>query len=148
MNTAVTLTAAEFRQIHNALCLASNRSIEETVDIIREALQGAYAQDDAAFDRKHSHYRTVQEKHGLKSTWSLYEVEDMDSPHPYPGSSFVIYNNHWGHKPMHAAVWGPNWTDIYKAADACIQESGDGHHVFIEAFELKNGNELHLITGS
>ena len=148
MNTAVTLTAEQFRQIHNALCFAHADGIQKTVETIREALANAYAQEHAAFDRKHRHYRTVREKHGLKSTWSLYEVEDLDSPHPYPGSSFVIYNDHWGDKPMHAAVWGPNWTDIYKAADACIQESGDGHHVFIEAFELKNGNELHLITGS
>ena len=43
MNTAVTLTADEFREIHNALCFANSKGIEATVDAIREALAGAYA---------------------------------------------------------------------------------------------------------
>lgn len=162
MNCSPTLTAEEFKTVHNALWELDNsvRQLEEVIhpdmyvklaraaSKIRKGLEGAYEQDSDAFERKHSHYRTVQEQHGLKSTWSLYEVEDLNSPHPYPGSSFVIYKDHWGDKPVHAAVWGPTWADIYKAADACIQGSGDGHHVFIEGFELKNGNELHMSTGS
>jgi len=144
MNTAVTLTAEQFRQIHNALCLASGRSIEETVDIIREALQGAYAQDDAAFDRKNSYFRRYQAEHKLETIWSMYELDEHGflQDHDYPADAFVCYQG------SHVPVFGSTWGDIYRAADWAIRNSGDDHHIFIEAFELKNGNELHLITGS
>jgi hypothetical protein len=144
MNVAVTLTADEFKTIHNALCFAQSKSIEETVDIIREALQGAYAQDNAAFDRKNSYFRRFQAEHKLETIWSMYELDEHGflQDHPYPADAFVCYQG--GHVP----VFGSTWGDIYRAADWAIRNSGDDHHIFIEAFKLKNGNELHLITGS
>ena len=45
-------------------------------------------------------------------------------------------------------MFGATWGDIYRAADWAIRNSGDSHHIFIEGFELRNGNELHLVTGS
>jgi len=152
MNCAPTLTREEFKVLHNTLWELGNiqdSRVQELVERIRSvALKGAYEQDSTAFERQHEHYSKVREELGLRAIWSVYEVEDLHSAHPYPGSSFVIYKDHWGEKPIHAAVWGPTWADIYKAADACIQGSGDDHHVFIEGFEVKNYNELHMITGS
>ena len=144
MNTAVTLTAEEFTRIHNALCFAPNRGLEATVDAIREALKGAYAQDEAAFDRKMDYFRRFQEEHKLEAIWSIYELEEHGflKAHPYTSDAFVVYQG--GHVP----VFGDTWGDIYRAADWAIRNSGDQHHIFIEAFELWNGNELHLVTGS
>jgi hypothetical protein len=144
MNTAVTLTAEEFRQIHNALCFANSKGIEATVDAIREALAGAYRQEEQDFDRKMDYFRRFQTENKLEAIWSMYEIEEHGflKDHPYPSDAFVCYQG--GHVP----VFGPTWADIYRAADWAIRNSGDSHHIFIEHFELKNGNELHLVTGS
>jgi len=152
MIVAPTLTREEFKVLHNTLWeldKVNDPTVQNLVERIRTvALKGAYEQDTAAFERQFEHYSKVREELGLRAMWSVYEVEDLHAAHPYPGSSFVVYRDHWGDKPIHAAVWGSTWADIYKAADACIQGSGDDHHVFIENFEVENYNELRLITGS
>jgi len=144
MNTSVTLTADEFKQIHNALCFAQSKGIEATVETIRAALASAYEQDDAVFDRKMNYFRRFQQEHKLEAIWSIYELEEHGflKDHPYTSDAFVVYQG--GHVP----VFGSTWGDIYRAADWAIRNSGDQHHIFIEAFELRNGNELHLVTGS
>ncbi len=144
MNCSVTLTAEEFKQIHNALCFARADNVEKTVETIREALKGAYEQDSTVFDRKMDYFNRFQEEQQLTSIWSMYELDELDflQHHPYPSDAFVVY--HGGHVPVSGSTWG----DIYRAADQAIRNSGDQHHIFIEAFELRNGNELHLVTGS
>jgi hypothetical protein len=144
MNTAVTLTAEEFTRIHNALCFAPNRGLDATVDAIREALAGAYRQEEQDFDRKMAYYNRFKAENKLETIWSMYEIGEHGflRDHPYPDTAFVCYRG--GHVP----VFGSTWGDIYRAADWAIRNSGDSHHIFIEAFELKNGNELHLVTGS
>jgi hypothetical protein len=144
MNTAVTLTAEEFSKIHNALCFANSKGIEATVDAIREALAGAYAQENQDFESKMDYYREFQNANQLAAIWSMYELEEHGflADHPYPSDAFVCYQG------AHVPVFGPTWGDIYRAADWAIRNSGDSHHIFIEHFELKNGNELHLVTGS
>lgn len=152
MNCNVTLTADEFKTLHNALYAlgnVDNEQVAQQVEIIRGALKGAYEQDDAAFDRKHSHYSDVRKDLGLDAIWSMYEIDNLNERHPFPSDAFVVYKNHWGeNKQVHCAVYGGTWAAVYVAANACIRNSGDEHHVFIENFELKNGNELHMTTGS
>ena len=144
MLTSVTLTAEEFSKIHNALCFAQTKGLEATVDTIRSALKGAYEQEDSVFDRKMDYFHRFQEEHKLETIWSMYELDEHGflQDHPYPSDAFVCYQG--GHVP----VFGSTWGDIYRAADWAIRNSGDMHHIFIEGFELKNGNELHLVTGS
>ena len=69
MNTSVTLTADEFRQIHNALCFANSKSIEETVETIRAALAGAYQQEQSDFDSKIDYYRRFQQDNKFEAIW-------------------------------------------------------------------------------
>lgn len=144
MLCSVTLTAEEFKTIHNALCFAPNRGLDATVDAIREALKGAYEQENTVFERKMDYYRRFQKEHKLEAIWSMYELDEHGflKDHPYSSDAFVCYQG------QHVPVFGNTWGDIYRAADWAIRNSGDQHHIFIEAFELKNGNELHLVTGS
>ena len=144
MNTSVTLTADEFREIHNALCFASSKGLEATVDAIRGALAGAYAQENQDFESKHDYYDRFKTDNKLEAIWSMYDtpIHGFLADHPYPSDAFVCYQG--GHVP----VFGSTWGDVYRAADWAIRNSGDSHHIFIEAFELRNGNELHLVTGS
>lgn len=153
MNCSPTLTAEEFKVLHNSLwelgCI-DNPKVQELVERIRSvALKGAYEQDNASFDRKFEHYRRIQEELGLRSVWSVYEVDNLSERHPYEGATRVVYKDHWG-KPVSKQINGLTWAALYVAADACIRDSGDDHHIFIEQFTPIKGSdfELNLTTGS
>jgi hypothetical protein len=161
MECDVTLTKDEFKQIHNALFyldglaqqlngvinseLAAKLS-KHTAEI-RAGLAGAYEQEHRAFKSKASTFEAARSKIGARAVWSIYEVEDMSLEHPWQNTTAVLYEDHWGDKPVQALIEGSTWADLYKAADIAIKRSGDEHHVFIEAFDPK-GEFLLLRTGS
>ena len=161
----VTLRAEDFRTVHNTLC--ELREVEQSLNsVINEqmaqrlhrvvkgfefGLADAYQQDSVQFDAKMDYYHHFKESNGLSSIWSIYELPVLGflEPHPYPSDAFVVYTQHWGAvKDRHYPVQGTTWADVYRAADLAIGGSGDDHHIFIERFQVKNGNELHLTTGS
>ena len=155
MNCSPTLTAEEFKVLHNSLCALSNINhprVSELVERIRKiALKGAYEQDSAAFDRKWKQYDHWKDHYGLTSTWSLYEVENMTLCHPYKDAEYVVYDQHWGDGgEVVRKIEGRDWNALYRAADSAIQASGDGHHCFIESFEpiADKPGHLRLSTGS
>jgi hypothetical protein len=158
MNTAVTLTADEFKVLHNSLYDLNQLAyyhhvpkVEEIVERIRKvALKSAYEQDQADFDRKHREYQHWQQHYGLRSTWSLYRVNLMTTCHPYKDATHVVYDEHWGDKEVVVEIDGKDWNALYRAADAAIQQSGDSHHCFIESFSITEDKpgHLRLHTGS
>lgn len=150
MNCDVTIKAEDFKTIHNVLWELQYRDgvdVDAAVEKIRGALEDAYAQESNVFERKNNHYSQVKEELGAQSIWSIYEIADLDQPHPYQSGLFVSYKDHWGAEAQHCAVYGNTWRDLYRAADNCIRNSGDEHHIFIENFRLV-GNNLVLTTGS
>ena len=150
MNCDVTIKAEDFNTIHNVLWELQYRDgvdVDAAVEKIRGALEDAYAQESNVFERKNNHYSQVKEELGAQSIWSIYEIADLDQPHPYQSGLFVSYKDHWGAEAQHCAVYGNTWRDLYRAADNCIRNSGDEHHIFIENFRLV-GNNLVLTTGS
>lgn len=156
MNCSPTLTAEEFKVLHNTLWELSNidhPKVTELVERIRnDALKSAYEQDAREFDRKHDHYREVQGLNGFKSIWSIFEVDDINAYSGITGATKLIYKNHWG-TPVVIDV-DPNralsWLDLYELADQAIAQSGDTHHIFIERIALTQGSVgvLELQTGS
>jgi len=158
MNTAVTLTADEFKVLHNSLYDLNQLAyyhhvpkVEEIVERIRKvALKSAYEQDQADFDRKHCEYQHWQQHYGLRSTWSMYQVNLMTTCHPYKDATHVVYDEHWGDKEVVVKIDGKDWNALYRAADSAICESGDGHHCFIESFSIieDRPGHLRLHTGS
>lgn len=153
MNCNPTLTAEEFKIIHNTLWELEYQGLDGRVgaERIREALKNAYAQDNRAFEQKHDQYRHWQEHYGLKSMWSLYEVDNMTICHPYKDAEYVVYDEHWGEGgEVVRKIEGRDWNALYRAADAAIQASGDGHHCFIESFTpiADRPGHLRLHTGS
>lgn len=151
MNCNVTLTAEEFKNLHNALWRLGNIQdpiVEEQVSIIRGALEGAYQQELEDSDRRYAHYDSVREKLGMNAIWSMYEVDDLNAKHPYVGADMLIYTDHSGKvKYIGRSIEGDTWLDLYRAADLAITDSGDDHHIFIEAF-TQQGSTLKLSTGS
>jgi hypothetical protein len=103
------------------------------------------------FDRKFDMYKEVRTANQFRAVWSLYEVEDFGSAHPFSSHAVVKYVDHWGDgENTTIAVEGSTWLDLYKAADQAIRNSGDGHHVYIEKFAPSTTEQdvLYLHTGS
>lgn len=165
MNTSPTITAEDFKTIHNALC--EMRSVYETIQgVVREpitdklasairemetGLKDAYEQDNKAFDDKYEHYNDVRNQLGLDhAVWSIFEVNNLSDRHPFEDADRVVYKDHWGEKPVSCSINGSTWAALYIAANACIRDSGDAHHVFIEQFKPAKDDlrTLVLSTGS
>jgi hypothetical protein len=159
------LTAEEFKTIHNGLCDLES-AIQRLEDVIkpelyvklakaaseiRLGLNGAYEQDRQAGDLKFSHYDDVRKQLGLdNSVWSIYEVDNLSDRHPYADADRVVYKDHWGKNPVSCSINGSTWAALYIAANACIRDSGDDHHIFIEDFrpDENDSRTLYLSTGS
>ena len=155
MNCNPTLTAEEFKVLHNSLWELSNIDHPKVAELVerirRQALAGAYEQDNRAFERKHDQYRHWQEHYGLKTVWSIYEVDNMTLCHPYKDAEYVVYSDHWGEGgEVVRRIEGKDWNALYRAADSAIQASGDEHHIFIESFDpiVDKPGHLRLSTGS
>ena len=165
MNCNPTLTAEEFKTVHNALWeLDQVRSqLDEVLkpelymslvtarNNIRKGLEGAYKQDNESFETKSNHFDDVKAQLGMDhSEWSIYEVNNMADRHPFEGADRVVYKDHWGSKPVSCSVQGLTWAALWIAANACIRDSGDEHHVYIERFspDKDDSRTLILQTGS
>ena len=166
MNCSPTLTAEEFKQVHNGM-YRLNLAIDSVADVIhpsllkellqaqkeiRQGLEGAYQQDSDSFDNKNEHYSEMKDALGLKSIWSIYEVDELGDQHKFGDKPVQLaYHDHWGNNgPVFVEIKGGTWVDLYEAADQAIRLSGDEHHVFIEAFRVNPEcpEQLILTTGS
>lgn len=165
MNCSPTISANDFKSIHNALydldvvCEHLEDVLKPELylklakvrNTIRESLADAYLQDDTAFTRKSKHYDQVKEQLGIQfSEWSLYEVDNLNDRHPFEGATRLVYRDHWGAGPVERQINGSTWTALWLAANACIRDSGDEHHVFIEQFKVSDEDPSLLVmqTGS
>lgn len=145
MNCSVTLTAEEFKNLHNALWrlgTLQDPRVEEQVSIIRDALAGAYQQELEDSDRRYAHYNGVREKLGMNAIWSMYEVDDLEAKHDFSGVSWLVYREHSGKCSVWREITGDTWLDLYRAADLAMADSEDQHHVFIEHFSRQGTMEL------
>jgi len=164
MNCSPTLTADEFKNLHNGLweldCMVQSllegnsregQKLATIAKTLRDSLKGAYEQDRKSFEEKSTHYDDVRDQLGLtNSTWSIYEVDNLADRHPFHGAVKVMYKDHWGAKPVTRDVVGATWAALYVAANACIRDSGDSHHIYIEQFKpsKEDASVLILTTGS
>jgi hypothetical protein len=162
----VTLKGRDFTTVHNTLC--ELREIEQRlnevlnpdmVDRLHRVIKGfeqgladAYEQDNRVFESKMDYYSEFKSDNGLGSIWSIFElpIHGFLQDHPYKDAREICYRDHWGEAAVYETIQGPTWADLYRAADRCIQRSGDGHHCFIEAFEAvaNQPHQLRLTTGS
>lgn len=158
----VTLRSEDFKTVHNTLCelrsivgdmersMVKVERLEAVIQSFEQGLADAYRQDNEGFDRKFEHYAEVKQQLGLRSIWSVFEVEDLSQQHPFQGAQQVAYVDHWGGEPVFEEIKGETWAALYVAADAAIRRSGDEHHIFVEAFRPNKDcpEQLVLSTGS
>jgi hypothetical protein len=108
------------------------------------------------FDTKFDHFDKTRKDEGLSTVWSIYEVSDLYSEHPFTNATEICYhqNDSWGQTVVRKIVDSSNrtdrWIDLYRAANFCINNSGDNHHVYIEQFipSSIDSKVLFLTTGS
>lgn len=161
MQCDVILTADEFKTIHNTLW-ELDRVIDQLDNIVkdsmverlhsvsqtlRNSLKGAYEQERTVSKTRMNYYQRVQEECKYQSVWSISTIDDFYTNHPYLAADQVIYEG------KVAIINGPNWIDLWDAADRVIKATGDLHHIYIESFVPgpKVGdakNVLCLVTGS
>ena len=162
MITDVTLTAEEFKLIHNALCdirhiseylepilnTATSSKLSASVANIAKGLENAYRQENDEFDSRSQHYDKVAAEHNFKAIWSMHEISDLNINHTYANATHVGYTVD-GTTHM-VPINGHSWVSLWAAADKLIDLSGDDHHIFIEDFhEDKNVDGLLILsTGS
>jgi hypothetical protein len=103
---------------------------------------------DKEWDAKYKSFAEIQSTNKFVSMWSIYDgVNDPTELSPYEGKT-MSYMDNWGEPVEVTLPNGPlSWLQLWEAADKCIKQSGDNHHIFIEGFR-KNGGILELITGS
>ena len=153
MNCNPTITAQDFKTIHNALCSLDgieSDKVAKLVEEIRGALAGAYEQDNMAFETKMDYFDRVRDELGLFATWSIYEVDNLSERHPYQGATTVVYKDWNTNKDVVVQINGLTWAALYVAANAAINNSTDEHHTFIEGFTQSSidSTVLFLSTGS
>ena len=165
MNCSFTLTAEEFRDVHNGLC-DIRFGIKDLADIlskkklkqlkkglaqVEKGLKLVYEQDEAASNKNSAHYNAVGEEKNFISIWSIDTVDDLYQQHPFVGAKSVLYLDNYGTGVDNLIpIEGNTWVDLWEAADKAIRQSGDTHHVFIEGLHTPDGDAsiLVLSTGS
>lgn len=106
------------------------------------------ATDNDELYSKIDYFKEIKNENNFVSTWSMFEVDDINDKHSYQNASEVVYEYHFGVENTRSKINGDTWLDLYKSAEECIVKSDDLHHIFIEGF-VDNGNgTLSLITGS
>lgn len=160
-----TISGENFKRVHKAACdlnqIASrlegilnedmSKRLHNAIKELYAGLAEAHEQDHNAFDARSKHFEEVGFEEGFTTNWSMYEVTNLDEPHPWPSAERVVYDGHWGDTAPNVDLksMGNTWRDLWAAADYAINQSGDRHHVFIEGFRPTNGGkDLELLTGS
>lgn len=105
--------------------------------------------DRKTFETKFDYYASVGASLGAKSVWSIYEVDDLETDHPFAGATEVTYCSYATEGTISVPLEGSKWVDLWAAANDLIIASGDTHHRFVENFEVSDdGKTLNLWTGS
>ena len=99
------------------------------------------------FESQHNYFFNLKTSNGFISTWSIYDVHNIDDLSPHEVLTMAYLHNFVEPAEVSLPKGRLTWLQLWRSADECIRRSGDTHHTFIEGFR-KNGGILELITGS
>lgn len=158
-----TVNREDFKSIHNGIVylrMAIDR-LEDTLhgDMLKElrkakddlvrGTSSLYSQDENWFNTQHSYFDLVKSQSKFSSSWSMYEVQNMNLLSPY-NHTRLKYDGHEVAIERESGGDCARWIDLWRAADNVMMKSQDRHHVFIEAFytSAEESDCLFLSTGS
>lgn len=153
------ITAADVDTLHNAkIDLA--RVIEDMEDIlapkllqqlrkvqtkIRAGLVDVNKQKDLRWEKRYNHFSEVKERDGMKTIWSIFEVDDLNAPSGITATE-LKYNG-WGEATIKMAPGDKTYMELWHYAEQVLYEADDLDHPFIESF-TQGGDICLLGTGS
>jgi hypothetical protein len=92
------------------------------------------------FDCKNAIF-SAYEKNEETDDWD--KVEDISNKIVVEGPVTFKYENVRSH-----VMANPTWMQVMKFFDKAIEETGDYHHIFLEAIEQVDDNLYEIVTGS
>lgn len=115
-----------------------NRAMKLMAPIINQLME----EKDKFQEELEDEMEKVRNAQGLSSIWSVSYTKKFDNS--WQGKT-VMYEGHAIVIPENVDV---NAETMYVIGDNLISESGDGHHLFIEDFVMRNDGIIQMVTGS
>ena len=112
---------------------------------IRAGLLDVNTQKDTLWQKRYNHYSDLKNEHGMKTVWSIFEVDDLESLSMITATE-LKYNG-WGEATIKMAPGNKSYMELWNYAEQVLYEADDMEHSFIESF-TQAGDICILGTGS
>ena len=112
---------------------------------IRAGLLDVNTQKDNLWQKRYNHYSDLKNEHGMKTVWSMFEVDDLESLSMITATE-LKYNG-WGEATIKMAPGNKSYMELWNYAEQVLYEADDMEHSFIESF-TQAGDICILGTGS
>lgn len=112
---------------------------------IRAGLLDVNTQKDNLWQKRYNYYSDLKNEHGMKTVWSMFEVDDLDSPSMITATE-LKYNG-WGEATIKMHPGNKTYMELWNYAEQVLYEADDMEHSFIESF-TQAGDICILGTGS
>lgn len=115
---------------------------------IRQGLFGVRLHQEAEWNRKFDYFSNKQEELQLNTTWSIFEVDDLDAMSGITGTR-LVYNG-WGEAQIDMPPGDKTWAEMWRYAEHVLNEADEFDHRFIESFDVSADQPgvVFLRTGS
>ena len=153
------IAAADVEKLHDAK-IDLSRIVDDMEDIlapkllqqfrkvqtkIRAGLLDVNTQKDNLWQKRYNHYSDLKNEHGMKTVWSMFEVDDLESLSMITATE-LKYNG-WGEATIKMAPGNKSYMELWNYAEQVLYEADDMEHSFIESF-TQAGDICILGTGS
>ena len=123
------ITAADVDKLHDAK-IEMSRIIEDMEDIlaprmlqqfkkvitkIRAGLLDVNTQKDTLWQKRYNHYSDLKNEHGMKTVWSIFEVDDLESLSMITATE-LKYNG-WGEATIKMAPGNKTYMELWNYAE-------------------------------
>ena len=135
----------EFEDILSSRVMDKIRGIQAK---IRLGLHSVQQQRDRDWEKKHAYFEKKGRELDLYTTWSIYEVDDLDAPSGITAKA-LVYNG-WGEAQVDMPPGDKTWVELWRYAEQVLREADEWDHRFIESFDVSEDQPgvVFLRTGS
>jgi lipopolysaccharide export LptBFGC system permease protein LptF len=121
------------------------QQFRKVITKIRAGLLDVNTQKDNLWQKRYNHYSDLKNEHGMKTVWSIFEVDDLESLSMITATE-LKYNG-WGEATIKMAPGNKSYMELWNYAEQVLYEADDMEHSFIESF-TQAGDICILGTGS
>lgn len=121
------------------------QQFRKVITKIRAGLLDVNTQKDNLWQKRYNHYSDLKNEHGMKTVWSIFEVDDLESLSMITATE-LKYNG-WGEATIKMHPGNKSYMELWNYAEQVLYEADDMEHSFIESF-TQAGDICILGTGS